>query len=382
MMRRLVKEFLRAGFNTVHRWLPKCDYAVVYGWPDFEDSSLALQRELQKSRLRRVILFVSAAQPGVKFALEAKVKVVRKDSLVGGIYFLFARYVFFTHPCFVRYFPDDVVAVNVWHGMPMKRIGRMLKDEDAISANFSLATSEFWRPIMDEAMRPTKSVLITGLPRNDRLWNPPADLWARLGAPAAAGCGRVVAWLPTYRQSVVGKIRLDGQESGSVFGIEGLSVEDFNAFLCARNAFGIVKPHPMARFVGRSDLSHLRIVDDAQLQGCGISLYEVLGASDVLVTDISSVYIDFLLLDRPIIHSFADLAEYDATRGFSVSPVTDYFAGPLVTTAAELLSALGAILSGEDPEAEKRRRLRALFHRHLDAGATLRLLEGIGLGPC
>jgi CDP-glycerol glycerophosphotransferase (TagB/SpsB family) len=232
---------------------------------------------------------------------------------------------------------------------------------------------------MEESMRPTEKVLTTGLPRNDRLWAVPADLWPRLGAPAAAKCERIVVWLPTYRHSVVGKRRNDGHETGSVFGIEGIGVDDFNEFLRQRNAFGIVKPHPMARFEGRKDLSHLRVINDEQLRDCGVSLYEVLGASDVLITDISSVYIDYLLLDRPIIHSFADMAQYDASRGFSVSPVEDYFAGPLVTDAEELLGKLGSILAGEDEDADKRRALGALFHRHHDAGAARRLLEELGL---
>lgn len=357
------------------------DYAVVYGWPDFEDNVLALQRELDGTRLRRVILFVEKDGAEVPFPLGRKVKVVRKDSVAGVLYFLFARYLFFTHRCFLRKFPRNVVTVNVWHGMPMKRIGWMLEDNQGITAMHAVATSMFWKPVMRQAMRPFGRILVTGLPRNDRLMVTSADLWERLGAAAAASCGKVLVWLPTYRQSIVGEIRADGHESGSVFGIEGVTAEEFNEYLRERNGFCFVKPHPMAPVAGRSSLSNLRVIDDQQLRDHGVSLYELLGGADGLITDISSVFIDYLILDRPIIHSFPDVDEYGSSRGFSFGPVSDYFAGPWATRADELFAEVGRVLAGEDPEAAKRGKLRSLFHDHCDAGATRRILEQIGLLP-
>jgi CDP-glycerol glycerophosphotransferase (TagB/SpsB family) len=49
-----------------------------------------------------------------------------------------------------------------------------------------------------------------------------------------------------------------------------------------------------------------------------LSLYELLGATHLLVSDTSSAVIDYLLLDRPVIHAFADLRVYESSRGFSV----------------------------------------------------------------
>ena len=56
-----------------------------------------------------------------------------------------------------------------------------------------------------------------------------------------------------------------------------------------------------------------------------LSLYELLGATDLLISDISSVVIDYLLLDRPIIHAFSDLGEYESSRGFTVEPIESIF---------------------------------------------------------
>lgn len=378
---KLFKEGIRWAFYAAYRCLPKADYAVVYGWPDFEDNALALQQALAGTRLQQIILFVEGRYRKPPFALAAKVKVVRKDSLAGMFYFLFARYLFFTHRCFLRHFPANVVAVNVWHGMPVKRIGWMLEDNQGITAMHAVATSMFWKPIMRQAMRPFGRILVAGLPRNDRLMRVPADLWQRLEAPAAASCSKVVMWLPTYRRSTVGEIRTDGRETGSVLGLEGISPEQLNELLRSHNAFAFIKPHPMAPPCPCRQLSHLRIIDDHELRQRGVSLYGLLGACQVLVTDISSVYIDYLILDRPIIHSFPDMDEYRSSRGFSIDPVSDYFAGPCATDASTLLGHLAEVLEGGDPGAAKRAKLRALFHDHHDDRASERILREIGLLP-
>jgi hypothetical protein len=43
------------------------------------------------------------------------------------------------------------------------------------------------------------------------------------------------------------------------------------------------------------------------------------------------------------------------------------------------MDAVDAVWSGDDPEADRRRRLLELSHTHRDAGATRRLLEAAGL---
>ena len=99
-----------------------------------------------------------------------------------------------------------------------------------------------------------------------------------------------------------------------------------------------------------------------------------------MITDVSSVYVDYLITDRPVVHHFPDIREYERTRGFSISPVDDYLAGPLTHDAGEFLAALGDILEGADTAAASRRRLTDLFFTDKDAGATARLLTAVGLG--
>ena len=70
-------------------------------------------------------------------------------------------------------------------------------------------------------------------------------------------------------------------------------------------------------------LSNLVFINDAFLSDNGIINYELLGVADALLTDYSSVYYDYLLLDRPIGLCWDDYEEYKA-NGFKVNKLGDY----------------------------------------------------------
>jgi CDP-glycerol glycerophosphotransferase (TagB/SpsB family) len=376
----MLKECFRRLAFVVYRLLPKFNHAVVYGWPDYEDTALALQERLNETSVRKVIFFIYG-NGCHQFQLKPKTKIIRKDSVHGLWYFLFAKYIFFTHRCFMWRFPSNVISVNVWHGMPIKTIGWMQKDHRGIASRFALATSEFWADIMQQAMTPYERTLVTGLPRTDRMFSSPDLVWSRLGFSSGCPFKKTVAWLPTYRNSVRGEIFRDGKDSGNIFGMPGITAETLNEFFKQQNAFAFVKPHPMAPFEKAIELSNLIVIDDQWFRDRGLTLYEVLGQMDALVTDISSVVVDYLILDRPVIHSFPDLSEYESSRGFSIQPVTDYLVGPVAMDAGELLHYLSKVLQGDDSHANQRRRIRKLFHKNADGDSTNRLLRHLELLP-
>lgn len=373
-----VLEALRAALGALYRVLPKANHAVVYGWPDYEDSSLALEAALQHTELRRIVLLLGDPTAEPPAGLGPRTHRVKKDSLRGWLWFLFARYAFVTHRCFMRSFPRNVVSVNVWHGMPIKRVGWLL-DGDGVRARYTLATSPFWAAIVEAALRPWDRVLTTGLPRNDRLFGDRAAAWQALDLHDRADVDRLVTWLPTYRRSTRGFLTVDGRPTDTPFELDGVDPERLNERLADLRTFVVVKPHPMSGFEGESCWSHLLILDSDRLAQRRLSLHDLLAGTDALISDVSSVTIDFLLLDRPIIHAAADLTEYGETRGYTVDDIEEVLAGPVVTSYAELTGALAALSSGEDLGADRRHRVRDLSHQDKDGGATARLLAEIGL---
>jgi CDP-glycerol glycerophosphotransferase len=376
-MRVRAQRWLTSVVYVVHRALPKREVAVVHGWPDYEDSVLALENGLRNTRIKKTIILLSSDASPRAGELGRRTLVLRKRSVRGFLHFLTARYVLFTHSCYTPRFPPDVVSVNVWHGMPVKRVGWMTAAGNLVpAAQYALATSPLWAGIVQESLRPVAGTLVTGLPRNDRLLLGDAGVGARLGyAPEA--CVTLVAWLPTFRSSwdaPAGKLRRTHS-----LGVPVESLYELNSLLERYRAVCVVKPHPLAVREGMPEFSRLRFITDDWLHQQGLTLYELLGTSDALVTDVSSVYVDYLILDRPIVHHFPDVREYESSRGFSLGPIDDYLAGPITRDSDELMAAISAILQGQDTHALTRRRVAGLFHTYLDGGATERLVKHLGL---
>ena len=267
--------------------------------------------------------------------------------------YLRAKHVFFTHGCFSTIKPVSAqISVNIWHGMPIKNIGRYLGPDQPIKySTYAVSTSPFFTEIISRAFEiPHKRVLEVGLPRNDLLLKEKdISLKERI-----CGKDKMVIWLPTYRHSVTGEIRLDGEAEKNVFNLPDLDIDELNAGLKEMRVVAVIKPHPMAvqaeKDLTRKDLSNIRFIDEQWLINQHTSLYELLSLSDLLITDISSVLIDYLILNKPIVCHFPDVDEYKTSRGmiWDFRPI-DYGI-PVATNQDDLLTKTSEALSNNISE--------------------------------
>ena len=254
--------------------------------------------------------------------------------------------------------------VQLWHGIALKRIGWDAERGDTpwpirwahryLSGQISqvhvpshTVSDTFASGLGVERDR----IVVTGYPRNDALVRdvPGATLGVdeaslrRLERCAAAG--RVVLFLPTWRE-FGGRL------------VDHLDLASLDDLLAAQNAHCFVKPHPMEPFD----------VDDGAYERIwtippSSEPYPLLRYADVLLTDYSSVYFDFLALDRPIVFYPYDLDAYRSRRGF-------YFAydevtpGPTARTFPELCRHLERALDGTDDFGAERARIRERFFAH------------------
>jgi CDP-glycerol glycerophosphotransferase len=371
------------------RWLgqilyglvPKSHIAVFNGQPDFCDDVLALERVLRDTDLRRVVI-LCGSRKGAKVRsrypeLSPKTLSVPKRTLRGVWYVMTAKYVFFTHSFAMQRCPDSVESVNVWHGMPVKRVGWMTESGPLLpEVKYSLATSPFWQVVVQESLRPRVETFVTGLPRNDRLTLGDRGVLRALGYPAESGT-KMIAWLPTYRYDWNG-VTLRTHCS-HVLGLTAEQLQEINDLLEKHNALLVVKRHPMAEREKTPELSRIKYLNDDWLIDRGFTLHELLGESCALVTDVSSAYVDYLVLDRPIVHHFPDIDAYRESRGYSFEPIQEYLAGPVVDDPAGLAGALSAVLQGKDTHAKQRRQVRELFHEPLGGSSAERVVSALGL---
>jgi CDP-glycerol glycerophosphotransferase (TagB/SpsB family) len=260
-------------------------------------------------------------------------------------------------------------------GIPFKRIGK-LAGEIGRDDTYLVATSEFTRGVFSKSFGThEKNIIITGQPRTDRMLSVNKAEVLRRIFPYGPLPDYVLLWLPTYRRTAYSKSQCDGDFYDNIFNCTSFSTSIFNSILSKNNAVCLVKPHPMSVKQSITDESNLYFIDEHWLHERRLSLYELIGATDCLISDISSVIADYMLLDNPIILLFEDIASYENSRGFSFSPITRYLPAKVNRNFDSFIVELENVLSGQDVYEERRAELKRLFFDFSDASAANRILD-------
>jgi CDP-glycerol glycerophosphotransferase (TagB/SpsB family) len=214
--------------------------------------------------------------------------------------------------------------VNLFHGDGPKDV-RPAKDVGALLAStYLVGSTPLFSHVQASAFGvPADRVLLTGNPRTDRLWQPPErERLRRLGIT-----GDFVVWMPTFRRArPVGAVRVRADDERVEADDRGEELEALLAGLRERELQLVVKPHPMD--ADRRRRPGAVTVDEGDLVRAGVGLYSLLGASSGLVTDYSSVWVDYLLLDRPLAFLVPDRASY--RRVLHPPDVLDWAPGEVV----------------------------------------------------
>src|SRR5699024_1380083 len=168
-----------------------------------------------------------------------------------------------------------------------------------------------------------------GYPRQDLTVNATAakksGLAQELGLDPAK---KTVIYAPTWRGNK-GTARFDAQQLES--DIDWLMTLDANVIFHAH--------HIMLRHIKHVEYGNI-IVPPAS-----IVTNELLTVADLLITDYSSIFFDFLATGKPIVHYLYDYNEYSEERGLLLE-MSD-LPGPVVFTGSELIATVDQLLSEE-----------------------------------
>jgi CDP-glycerol glycerophosphotransferase (TagB/SpsB family) len=172
--------------------------------------------------------------------------------------------------------------------------------------------------------------------------------------------------------------RIDGAAQDNIVPLSTPDLDYLDEWLGRSNVTLLVKPHPGA-LRQEAELHNIQVISDDWLAAHNLTNYEMLAGIDALVTDASSVWVDFLLLQRPIIYAFPDLNEYQESRGLNLEPYQAWIPGPLVSDAESLIKYLSKVADDEDEFAPERAIALERFHKYVDAGSTTRLLDALAM---
>lgn len=259
--------------------------------------------------------------------------------------------------------------VNITHGVPLKNSAG-LHDSTALqtdiislsdfSSTLRLSTYDGGEKLIKELGFPRNDILICNKDHEKNLQNIFGDF---------------IVWLPTYRTH---RSKLDPDKSDFFpLDLEIKDWESINKLLVKNNYKLMIKPHPAQQIkIDLEGLEAIMVIDDTWIFNRGIQLYDLLSFSRALITDYSSVYVDYLLTDKPIIFTFDDIDSYLSEWGFTVPDIYEYTPGIHVHDKIEFVKELElSLVEEKDPKQKERKRLTKVFHKYQDGNSTDRVIS-------
>lgn len=274
--------------------------------------------------------------------------------------------------------------VQLWHGIPLKkiefddtvffnkptlyhRIGFMviylISPAFRRKADMFIACSKEDQRSFASAFRVNaERVRITGYPRNDALFVPQT-------AQPDNGTDDItnILYVPTFR----------GVEQSDfvLFESSGFDATRLDRYLDENKMKLYIKLHPYNR-PADSLLEKIQTCDNIIFYEES-DIYNYLAMFDILVTDFSSIYFDFLLLDRPIVFAPFDMNQYmqqDRQFYYEYDAVTP---GPVARNWQEVEDCLLQCLIQPNLYSAKREVIKKQFHRFHDNRSCDRVFEQI-----
>ena len=371
------------------RWVFGCGAGIG-------DGALALHRLATDEG--HATLWLTSSDREDRDAAALGLRTVRKGGLRGWWATARAGVVVVTHGLgdVNRYAISGAFVVQLWHGIPLKRIGLdspattqvpqvpgapvlrrligILYRRAAQRIRVLPAASHRSRGRLESAFAlGGDRVVVTGEPRVDVLSaGSAAQRRATASALLSAAAGpiapstRTILYAPTWRDGAADPAVPDAAQW-----IEIIRV------LEQRDAVLLVRSHPLGEGAYAPPLPSTRV----RMLGAGVlaDVTPVLPAVDVLITDYSSLAYDVGLLAMPVLYLAPDAEEYARTRGF-YGRFRDVAGDDAAGDWQALLAQLTAVLDDDGVFAARSKRsatLSAEMHAFRDGGNTRRVYETI-----
>ena len=185
--------------------------------------------------------------------------------------------------------------------------------------------------------------------------------------------------MPTYRQNKVDGTK-DGKEYSYGFPfLNNDNILKLDSF-CKDNKMTLVlKWHGLQNCSACLQTENIVFVTSDDLAKYDESLNSFLSISDALITDYSSVFINYLLLNMPICFAYDDMEFYKNNRGFMFDDIESCMPGFKAESFESLLDFLTEISHGIDSTKSTRIDKLPFFNKYMDNQNSLRLLKYLGI---
>lgn len=248
-------------------------------------------------------------------------------------------------------FRKKYVILNLWHGIPLKKIGMEQENLSWFTRKYYkyffadnyegvVTTSSQLVEVMSKSfLVESERIKVWGQPRNDVLFEEGEKKLEDIFAGELPAYEKIVLYAPTFRD----------HEPTQLFPFQDMDrdrlcqyLEEKKIFLCIRLHLYDQTGYQWLQKMDRAG-SRIRFLNEDRVA----DIMEVLKEFDLLITDYSSIYMDYLLTGKPVLFLPYDQEEYLKDRGMNF-PYDQVTPGPKPKTFQEFLNSMEDLLYNHD----------------------------------
>lgn len=270
-------------------------------------------------------------------------------------------------PLYGMGFRKKYVILNLWHGIPLKKIGMEQKNLSWFTRKYYkyffadnyegvVTTSSHLVDIMSRSfLVEPERIKVWGQPRNDVLFSSNSE---------GKGLEEVFSGeLPPYEKVVLYAPTFRDHEPTQLFPFQDMDrerlcqwLEEKKIFLCIRLHLYDQTGYQWIQELDRTG-SRIRFLNEDRT----VDIMEALKEFDLLITDYSSIYMDYLLTGKPVLFLPYDQEAYLKERGMNF-PYDQVTPGPKPKTFQEFLNSMEDLLYNHDGYVRQRELANDFFN--------------------
>lgn len=386
----ILHSFVKLLIKAINYVVPKRRHKVLFAsFPDFADNARALYEYMYSQEQFADWSFVWVVSSCKNVPQKRNTTFIAKPSsfwsksyIVYLSHLLSSKYLFSTHSFFSEALPSRQVSVLLWHGTMLKRICGMNEREKEQGKKkqfrFFVSPSHYYVQYFCKSFFCSeREVLTCGYPRNDFLFED-TDVLDKLRIKRSS-YEKIIVYLPTFRTPIGGGYTDSTDSIQMCIDIEKEeSVQRLAKYLSDNKTLLIVKWHPsdirQSLTIKSNNIISIR---NQEFETIDAQVYHLLHFADALITDYSSVFCDYLLLDRPIAFDVSDIESYSDNRGFVFDKPLEYMPGVKLRNESDFMSFCSDIAQGIDNSRVDRERLKHVYNDYYDGNNCKRFLEAL-----
>lgn len=314
-------------------------YIGFASYPDYSGNSKALFEDMKSMNIEKYDLIWFCKEKNIADRLNKNgINAIWDKSASFKKEFDNVKIMINTHDYYMDIKNDNQIFINLWHGLGLKKAGAFLENE--IDWNFELSskndyligTSEFGRMVFSSIFS-MPLYRVKQYPQARYKWlfenNGKSNL-SKILKKDLSIYNKIIMYAPTFKS---GLGRDDATiNTNNVLNLNNYVEQKLIEFLEKNNILLVVKLHPSEQNkIKEIQTNNIIELKDEDMLNEFITINEVLDGIDLLISDYSSIYVDYINLTRPVLFLNTDKEEYIKNRGIIFNSLDFWWmAGPKV----------------------------------------------------